>query len=287
MKENDLFMQEALGYIDPGLLEESEKVMAKKRRPAPARALMVAACVCALLVTVAVAAEIAGFDFVKILSNGEESEQGDSYWAGSAGLEYIPLEELSPAFQELQEQYKDEEWHVERRYFDSWEEAEEYVGREISDNSVLAQNAYTTRLTDEGNWENICAVDVYIKYGEISMLNVYAYYDMGWPWSTADIIVETTLYIGEGPSPITEQSDGYIFGVSFGEYMTVEGQEGYLAANGLETVIVSMKNISDEGGAYHAHFFLRGIRFWVMANYGPEDQETVLAGLKEVLDNFQ
>lgn len=317
MRENGAWVSAALDHLDPALLEDLDQVpKARARRPVPVRVLLAAACICGALVIGAVAAEALGFDFVKIFQGeekpivylnmteygaGERVEVGTLYEVDGSGLmSSIPLGELSPALQEIQEQYKDEDWYSENVGFDSWAEAEEFLGRELADNAMLDGMEYGTRFANaEEDWQKkACSVGAFIKYGELSSVNVAAKYLMpvsqgGTSVSTGmsvtvsrDISVYADFFIGE-------ESPSYpAFGFMDNGYWAAEGQEGYLTANGLETVIISLKQARDDNimpyGDYHAFFFLRGVRFRVEVHYwDPEDQEVVLAGLKEVLDHFQ
>lgn len=258
----------------------------KKTRPIPVRVLMVATCVCALLVTVAVAAEIAGFDFVRIFRGTEEVRE--HYEVAPGSIAAIPLEEFSPEVQALAAPYQDTDYHNEYLGFDTWEEAEEFLGREIARNPILAQAEYLPNgYSSEGNHvDGNCMVWAVIKYGVLEQFFVSANYDLhSEEWGALRVNVTAQVVVGGNP-------ESAYMGFYFNDLLTIEDQEDYLTANGLETVILNMSRVPAEGnafsgGEYHAHFFLRGIRFWVMANYGPEDQETVLAGLKEVLDNFK
>lgn len=311
MKENDLFMQEALGYLDPGLLEESERTVGKKRRPAPVRALLAAACICALLVVGAVAAEVAGFDFVRIFGAQEEESacyvilRGDDgaeeleemnylYMVyGSGAMKNIPLRELSPALQELQEQYKDMDWHTELLGFDSWAEAEEYIGRELADNAVLDQAEYelSNRRTENQSVEGNCIVSASVKYGVLESMDVNARYSLPYPNAKIGEInniimnVEADLDIGD-ELPMCPDV-GYIDN----GYWAVAGQESYLTANGLEAVIIDIKDVQDgeiqSNGCYHAFFFLRGVRFKLEVGYWGNRAEPILTTLKQVLDAYQ
>lgn len=316
MKEDSGRILEVMDYLDPALIEDMDGQTTAKRRPAPVRVLLAAACICALLVTAAVAAEALGFDFVKIFT-GEEKKvvQGTIYGRESegiqeweldyevdgSGVEYIPLEDFSPAVQALTEQYKDTDGHIEELMFDSWEEAEEYLGYEIMDNAVLAQGKYfPVRLSKEGEpLPGNCEVSIHIRSGgEISTINVTSKIDMfeetperphGIEWYE----VSTILYVG-GPLPDYpyDPTVGYTFADGC---MTVEGQESYQTPDGLETVIVNIEHApmtrddgsEYQGGEYHAHFFLRGVRFEVWSTYSAEEQEAILTRLKQILDSFE
>lgn len=285
----------------------SEQDRAKKARPLPVRVALVAACVGVLLVVGVVAAEVLGFDFVKIFKDGEEKivhvvRKGDDgaetledldllYEVDGSGLASIPLRELSPALQEVGEQYKNEDRHTESLIFDSWAEAEEFLGLEIADNAMLEGLEYmpSTIWTRDfkPDRQGNCITSADFKYGEPVSVDVDAQYRL--PLSegeSAVFSVSTDFFIGE-ELPLCPH-----FVYIDNGYWTVAGQEDYLTANGMETVIIDVKQVWDEqiseAGEYHTFFFLRGVRFMVKIHYsGPEDQEIVLAGLKEVLDNFK
>lgn len=315
MKEDSGKILEALNHLDPALIEDMDGQAAVKRHSTPVRVLLAAACIGALLVTAAMAAEALGFDFVKIFTgeekkivqgtiHGRESE-GIQEWeldyeVDGSGVEYIPLEDFSPAVQALTEQYKDTDRHEKKLMFDSWEEAEEYLGYEIMDNSVLAQGKYfPVRLSREGEpLPGNCEVSISLRNGgEVYMIDVTSKIDMfgetaerphGYEWYE----VHATLYVGE---PLVDLPNGPSVGYKFSDGSTVEWQESYQTPNGLETVLVNIEHAPTtrddgseyQGGEYHAHFFLRGVRFEVWGTYSAEEQEATLTRLKQILDSFE
>lgn len=309
MTENSGRILEALDHLDPALMEDMDGQTTVKRRSAPVRVLLVAACVGALLVTAVVAAEALGFDFVRIFGSSEEKtvyvkirgddsteeweEMGLLYEVyGSGNMKNIPLRELSPAIQEIQEQYKDEDWYGENLAFDSWEEAEEYIGRELADNALLAQAEYTRlQYGPEPHVEGNCIVGPFFTYGELSSMDVAARYSLPYPNAKMGEInniimeVEADLYIGYD----LPMNPDYAF-IDNG-YWAVAGQESYLTVNGLEAVIIDVKDVRDgeiqSDGSYHAFFFLRGVRFKLKVGYWGDRAEPILTTLKQVLDAYQ
>ena len=276
------------------VMKMSEQERTKKTRPLPVRAALAAACIGALLMTAAVAAEVMGFDFVKIFNNKEAEETDLDYVVNGSGVEFIPLSAFSPEVQALKGQYEDtDDGYVSSvaLAFDSWEEAEEYLGYEIMDNPVLAQGAYVpiSLVSKEGDKRSgNCLVHViFADDGEISLIFVSSRINL--PTTSHDYMVTVTLYVRH---PLVEPSDDPIVGHKYnGDSWAVEGAEDYLTPDGLETVIVTVGNDGseclDEGSQYDAHFFLRGIRFNVETGYRAEDQATALPELKQVLDAFE
>lgn len=264
----------------------------KKTRPIPARVLMVAACICALLVVGAVAAETLGFDFVNMF----KSEQGDGYQTDgyrmdASEVKDIPISAFSQAIQDLEEQYKDAGGHIEYLTFDSWEEAEEYLGYNIIDNPVLAPGEYVPterRFTEKGmTVSGNCVVTISIgQDGKISMIQATSHIRGRTIGMRGGVTVTAIIDVGDLPDQ-TDATD-YTYGFN-PEFFAVEEPESYLAANGLETVIVGVKRVSvlEGSGHYYANFFLRGIRFNIDTGYNAGGQETALAELKQVLDAFE
>lgn len=270
------------------VMKMSEQERTKKARPLPVRVALAAACICALLATAAIAAEGLGFDFVKIF-NKEEAEETDlDYMVDGSGVKHIPLSALSQEAQALKEQYEDRDdgyaCTVELA-FGSWEEAEEYLGYEIMDNPMLAQGTYDpiSLLSKEvdrlpGNcWIRV----VFGDDGEITYIQVTS--RMNLSVSPNGYMVEATLYVRE---TIEDRPKGPTVAYKYPDDSHVEGKEDYLTPDGLETVIVNIER-GNRGGEYDAHFFLRGIRFSVWADYPEQDRETALTELKQVLDAFE
>ncbi len=286
---------EASQQLRMEVMKMSEQERTKKTRPMSMRVLLAAACICALLAVGVAAAEVMEFDFVKIFSHEEDGMQIDGYEVDASGVRDIPISAFSQAVQDLEEQYKDAGLHTEHLTFDSWEEAEEYLGYEIVDNSVLAPGEYIPtwrRYEEDGvTVEGNCVVDIFIgKYG-ISRIMVTSAIRGRSIGMHHGFTVTATISVGDQP----DQTDtpGIWYGVNT-DFDTMEGQESYLAANGLETVIVGTKTVPgslppgfDGNGKYYANFFLRGIRFKVETGYRAEDQVTALPELKQVLDAFE
>ncbi|MBP3520848.1 MAG: hypothetical protein J6J87_05855 [Oscillospiraceae bacterium] len=282
MKEDSGRILEAMDHLDPALIEDMDGQATAKRRPAPVRVLLAAACICALLVTAAVAAEALGFDFVKIFSFEKEGKQVEGYRADGSGIVYIPLKDLSPEVQALEGQYADEYIHTERLSFDSWEEAEEYLGYEIVDHPVLRGADYirANYSIDGVPVTGNCNVTIDLRGGEVFMITVQSSVRK-YPSS---FTMTATLYVG-GPLPDQTEDPGFGY---FSHVETVEEQEDYLTANNIETVIVCMEHGDMGNGTYHANFFLRGIRFSVRAGFpNPERQQSALSKLKQDLDAFE
>lgn len=282
MKEDSGRILEVMDHLDPALIEDMDGQTTAKRRPAPVRVLLAAACICALLVTAAVAAEVMGFDFVKIFAFDKEGDQVEGYVTDGSGIAYIPLENFSAEVQALEGQHADEYIHSEYLSFNTWEKAEEYLGYEIVDHPVLHGASYLQRdYTINGvHITGNCNVTISLRSGEVYMISVSSSV-RNYPSS---FTMTATLYVG---GPLPDQTEDPSFGYG-SHYQTVEGQEDYLTANNIETVIICMENSDKGNGTYHANFFLRGIRFSIRTGFpNLERQERTLIKLKQDLDAFK
>ena len=308
------------------VMKMSEQERTKKTRPLPVRVALAAACIGALLMTAAIAAEGLGFDFVKIFTGeekkvlqgtvqGQESE-GIQKWevdyeVDGSGAEYIPLSALSQEIQDKRAQVSQEGvYHQETLAFDTWAEVEEYLGLELADNSVLAGGTHrfpvrysTNGVPELGNY----LVDIRYPLNGAVGVTVSSVINLG------NRSCDVSAFIGAGGD---NDGSGITLNFGFPDDWTVESQESYLTPNGLETVIVHIVDAplprEDGGehraGGYRAYFTLRGALFEVETGYSyevlpegveetmrpgviweshPPTQKQALATLKEILDAFE
>ncbi|MDE6108474.1 MAG: hypothetical protein K2F83_07400 [Oscillospiraceae bacterium] len=281
------------------VMNMTEREQATKRRPAPVRALMAAACVCALLVVGAMAAELIGGGFAQVWrGTGENSNV--FFFSGESQI--LPAEEFSAELQALAEPYWNAEYHAEHLGFDSWEEAENFLGQKVMDNPLLAESKYSGYgITYEGkHTEGNCIVGVTIN-GTVGRIDVAAGYNIyledAGPtevWVEAGLFMKSNLEsiplesaINEAePSP--EEADNES---DADEYIVLE-PESYQTANGLEAVIYDLPYFEEDGthdwGHYSGYVYPNGIRTEVRSYYSDqENRETALAAVKKVLDAYQ
>lgn len=309
------------------VMNMSEQERTKKTRPLPVRAALAAACIGALLMTAAIAAEGLGFDFVKIFPDGEkkirqgtvqgQESEGIQEWevdyeVDGSGAEYIPLSALSQEIQDKRAQVNQKGvYHQETLAFDTWAEVEEYLGLELADNDLLdlGTHRFPVRYSTNGvpEWGNYL---VDIRYPLNGAVGVTVSSQIEWGYNKG---CRMAAYIGAGGDP---DDPGVTLNFGFNDIATAESQESYLTPNGLETVIVHIVDAPlprEDGGEhraghYHAYFTLRGALFEVKTTYAyevfpegveetmrpgviweshPPTQKQALATLKEILDAFE
>ena len=306
MKE-DMFMQEALGNLDPGLLEESETVIGKKRRPAPVRVLMAAACICALLVVGAAAAEMAGVDVIETVrtmlgikvSDPTTMGGGHGNWTGWTVTlpETFTDERFSEEFLTELEATHVDVYDVKRitKDFATLEELEEYLGTAPTINPILEQG--DLRKTEEHKdlkevWHLIGRqMDTVEQDGVIDVL-VYCNFAIPVPETEGDLL----SVLMEANVSTEEPNNSSVTGAFFPNVAEI-AQESYVTPNGLEAMIarVHFDPVEDDPnsprGATYVEFYLDG--FWCELStydfYGEAevDEAKIEATLKSILDAFE
>lgn len=312
MKE-DMFMQEALGHLDPGLLEENERATGKKRRPAPVRVLMAAACICALLVAGAVAAEMTGVDVVETVRTMLGIKVSEPTTLGVEGAkmmgwivtlpETFTDERFSEEFlAELEDEPVEEiptdeplyMYNVKRirKDFATLEELKEFLGTAPTINPVLEQG--DIRNLEEYKdlkevWHLIAKkMDTDEQDGVIDV-RVYCNFGIPVPGTEGEIL----SVLMDADVSTEDQPDR---GIYFPQAVEII-QENYVTPNGLETVIARVRFDPVEGdpktpkGATYVEFYLDGFRCTLSTHdfydEAEVDEAKIEATLKFILDAFE
>lgn len=292
---------DAMGYIDPAMVEAADRPLEKTRRVGWMKTAAIAACLCLVLAGTAVAWYSSQ---VKITWVDEESEDwlkdGNVAYTIDHDYVYFPLERFPDEMTGLAEEYAHDlvGWA-----FLSHDELEEFLGFEIWDNPVLdaaerGGRSSTRKMVGtppNGKPTNILLTASYSGRGMTSVSDD-EHYIIDDVWVRAGAHIYTNL--------MREDAEAYGDGtpspgiVTYGDYrLEVDMEELYTAPSGLEATI--MKSISvtygPEMATYMAHFDVNGIQFTVqvqpyMHGYRAkdyvDDPELTLGVLKEVLDGF-
>lgn len=246
-----------------------------KRRPRPLRTALIAACVCLILTGTAVAAGGGIFDFVeKLLGNSR-----DAHYDVIPEIIRYPIVTFSKELQ-LWTQENDSEA---TKYFDSFQEMEDFSGIELYNNSVLSMtykeniNVLTFEQNEDGLVESIGYTTNYSIDGTILSHTTNESEDM----DTAHITVGAILYTEN-----TEVLPVLTYHQLYEDNIIELSRENYLTPSGLPVVIVTGKtNESDLTVEilYSAHFVLRGMNYFVVSSGSDVELQT----LKTVLDAFE
>lgn len=242
------------------------------------------------------------------LSAGYTDERGNRYDRTfvefDMGRAFIPMDMISDEIWDLVGQ---EEWSLPAfATFDSWSEAEEFVGLEYGDNPMLEKAIMkdTTITYPYGRGKEAtgkCVVQVVGSLKAPSFIELHVNYIVDPEGKYDDPINEEFEKIGVYPYSYDYfQVRVDAFFATEASYQnigrrsaTLNGQDGtyeeYTTANGVEALILCEGESSNLNYA-HAMFSLNGAEFWVDCHGFPSpytDQQETVETLKKVLDSFE
>lgn len=308
-------IMEAMGYIDPGLVEEAgrEAAAVKRGRRGWSRPAVIAACLCAVLAGTAVAAELAGVRILDFWENETRVVDPDgareevSGVTISRGIRYFSIDEFSRQIVEMDRGFTEPA----ARSFSSWEEMEDFVGIRVMENPVLAAvrsgGAVDVGLPD-GEGRFVARFDpgpghasdgVTPMEGIVGITLYGGYYlhrgdpDLR-PWNGICVDVSAELALDTENRPLDEME------MFYSPDEAAVTRETYVTSNGLSALISKAEIPEREGGSapspavdwYTAYFTLDGVFFRVSTvDYKGFNGGNIPAGLveetlKEVLDGF-
>ena len=315
-----------LNHIDPELVEQAA-APTKKRTTRPVRIAVIAACLCGLLVGGAFAAEtVFGIPifkpmdtspvtgepingFTTIIEVPEEIETPEGTAVNPLenqsinGVFKLPVDTFGQAVQNAAANLSANT--LGQLSFNSWEKAEEFLGKDLMNNAVLAEARPGLVFYDDENsvGEAACRVNYTAMDGILTGASANSvwylnYVDRPLPEEIEDleggvvisnsvpVRVEVMVQSYTKHSPIAP--DEMFLGLSFPEGWTFT-PETYTTPSGLVVNIVGV-NIPDEVYGqiteYYAQFALNGNAVTVIAGFIP-DADHALATLKQVLDAFE
>ncbi len=258
------------------LLNEKKEVSGMKqmnRRRIPAAAFVAAVLVIALAGTA-----LAYFSRVTVAPYGDEG--GYSVRAETGN---VPLSELS---EDVLQRAAEASVSGELLPFQSWEEAEEYLGLDIADNARLEQMEKSLRAMSLGEDDSPVLAPCllllwYYGSGRPDTIDLSACYEEG----DYAVNVEAVLLV-EDPDFDWERS--YHFANAGAE---MSGAEQYVTPGGLETTIVTSRETFREDAVFtkcEAEFVLgrASFRVWISVPDG-DSVEGPESLLKEVLDAYR
>lgn len=283
------------------LMERQEQRPAKRRGIRPLRAGLIAAALCLALVGTGFAVNaISSFTEVRtVYVERENSENLDvktvsGYTIDTSGRVYFPKSALS------EEARNRDSSHV---GFDSWEDAEEYLGLSIADNPVLEQ-AVPQRTSVSGDGYYNCSVTFFGSINEPTVVELSACYFFApdgvkiytqsdgsqciWMFPDEPLIrvkAIANVYM-EDYDKAWERPTTHYF-ANGGEVL----QENYVTPNGLEAVIFTIPYVSGSRAGktdYEVYFTLNGVEFNLIAyDYSDaSDLEFAVETMKEILDAY-
>lgn len=277
-------------YIDPALIEELNLAgPAKQRLPPRLRAALIAACVCLALVGTGAAVIVNGW--VKVFGiaffpntnvNGTKTSYAKVEIAYD-GTVYIPFEQFS---QEARDVPQSSTYLPQYRGFDSWDEAEEFLGIEIANNPVLDQIEPITRSIEDDRY-GIKLDDVGCSVTFSGLMDSPAIrLETVYPFESDDSGISRLIvsaFIVTQPLGSDERLSNMTFHNS---QMPVT--ETYVTPTGLQAVIVTAKQgfQPEFGTVCQTVFQLNGASFTLFTFYMGDDPSQIVNMMKEILDAY-
>lgn len=244
--------------LPPDLIEEADfDTPAKRRLPKLARAGLIAACLCLVLIGATGAAQLLG---VRIL------DFGGGYFRLWGKAACLPYDSLSDQIKALGDQGR-------TVAFPSWQEMEDFIGLDLMNNPVL-DGAGTTDYTIEFDGENVQHV-LSIGY-QLTSVSTISCFQLG----DVRINLQSRFYTDR----IDDLDEGSISDFSLAEGSKT-GRERYTAPSGLEAMLLRIDRERDNYHGYQAVFSLNGVSF-VLGIHSYHSEEEARAALVQILDGF-
>lgn len=278
---------ELMSALDLELVEEAAlQAPAGRRIPRLARAGLIAACLCLVLVGTGAAAVANGWIRVSDVKfyptthvNGTKSSYAEVNTA-SDGSPYIPMDQFS---QEAQEFPYSSTYLPQYKGFDSWADAEEFLGVEISDNPVLDRmEPIPWSLEDKQYGIKMDEANCFVSFRglmEAPMINLHSEYQL-----VLDDSREFRLGVYAGIFT-QESSSGRGPGAIFQNH-EMPVTETYVTPSGLQAVIVTAYTGShpDSSVSCQTLFQLNGANFHLITAH--DDKDEMVRIIKEILDAY-
>lgn len=287
MNKNEKYALDALGGVDPALIEEAAAEKYRKRRPMLGKIAVIAACLCVAVVGVAVAAEVVGFDFVQTYLRVDENPSGEK-----ETMAVLDMEAQGPAIPRSELSQEGQAWLAEadggkyiEKGFATLDEVEEFLGVELLDHEYLSA-AVPRPVIVEGSDEMVDGNVVLTANTDFELsepLNTTALMIKGnyyWTARNASVSLRATFSVGD------EATGG--MGYSWPKEDAEWTREDYVTPNGLETVMVKADS-TDDGvcSTYVGMFVHNGACFNIRVSVSGTDRDDGMEVLRDLLDEVK
>ncbi len=282
---------EAMGYIDPKLIQEAAAPK-KNHRSKIRSSLLIAACISLLLLTTVFAASVF-FEIpdIHIDKSGRLIGVVPTFDKQTGGAR-VSVDQFSDAFMDEIADYSwDKSYYY---YFDSWDELEEYIGFNLLDNTSLNQAKRNVMYFGADAIESHGSLHAQENDGKLASLQIVASYQIA-PAFEPTMEVDSSSYSASMPCVnVTVTAAVYT------QYSLVEGdkmfssyyyspgteikKESYVSANG-KTYTIACVDAPNLTGVYCFGFVCINKVYITVKTYYV-DEEIALSTLKEILDGF-
>lgn len=300
MNKNE-WTHEIMNHIDPTLIEQADTPV-RRRLPSAGKIALIAACLCAVLVGGAFAAEaIWGIPLFKPIDTSPVTGEPAN---GFTTVIELPEEATPPQGSRINplqnpkingvyklwediysQQLRDyaatlKTGTLGKKDFSTWDQAEEFIGIDLLNNPVLEQGAAgfpcsVTVTAMDGNLTAAMAETVYcLNYMDMAENEHYS--------NLIPVRMELFVQSYTVNSPIAPQEMFIAFGFPDGYTFRTET---YTTPSGLTASIVEVRNTSGAVIDYYAQFALNHNAVTLISTFLP-DSDHALSTLKDVLDGF-
>lgn len=271
-------MNQQIFSSEAELLEKLQHRTPKKRLPTYQKILIVALCLCLLIPTAVFAAETI-FDLTSVkIYPGKDFEGNDAviYDIDFGSAIELPLSDFPEKWQHLEEgQFV---------FYDSWTEAQEDLGIDLMDNTLLEQEYAAVKAFNPGSWSDRNAAHCYTLYrayeGQLYSFSTYAVYKRA--GSLAYLTAEALVEHPNIPEEVKKVFAGDQYILKSEAEAEKFSTETYTAASGLVATIVA-DQLSEGLTDYYALFRANGITYRITS---PEFNDLGRKVLIELLESF-
>lgn len=272
-------IMDAMGCIDPALVAAADERGRSRGRKGWARYGLIAACLCLALAGTAFAAA----QVFSVQVNFQAKDLLDipdmEMYTVTGGMAYFPADSFSQEVRELAQA------DTPAKSFQTWDELERFVGRNLMDNPVLenAEPGVEAKYGRDMEGATHILLAAHSSAGKLFHISADDHYMLD------DVLLmrSVSLYTDAAQADFEDREPESGWFYDEGDELS---QEEYTTPNGLTATIVQA---SGRYTRYWAHFSINGVRCHISAHYqgtslgAPDRAEHTLAVLKQALDGFE
>lgn len=272
-------IMDAMDYIDPALVAAADGPVSRRGRKGWARYGLIAACLCLALAGTAFAAAQAFSVRVNFQAKDPLDVPDMEMYTVTGGMTYFPEDIFSQEVRELAQA------DTPARSFQTWDELEQFVGRDLMNNPVLEGALPGVEAKYGRDMEGATHILLAAHSKADSLFHISA--DDHYMLDDVLLMRSVSLYTDAAQADFEDREPESGWYYDDGAQLS---QEEYTTPNGLTATIVQ---VSGRSTKYQAHFSINGVLCHISAYYqgtslgaGPDRAEHTLAVLKQALDGF-
>jgi len=247
------------------------------------KAILIAACICLLIPATALAVEhIFGISMVEVVAGFTlDGNPGIGYETNYPGMSSRPLSDFPEEIQTIGDDYV-------LKTYGSWEEAEQELGIELMDNTVLSDESVTKERSYDLSLDGIPERQHCFAYNGKDGRFYRATVTAAYRYQNMNITVQSVVTVDHPAISEEKESSMHWSGVMY-ESDNVENitQEQYTAENGIQATVVAVDWVGIHGTDYEASFSANGASYRItVRSYDPKLDAETKALLLDILEGF-